>query len=729
MSLLAGRKVIALGGMDQRPLGRFFESLGAQVKPSAVDMKGFASVLAAADFLLEPFGLEVLSDRGLSRERIEALNPALVHVSVSAFGSGNARSRWQGAELVASAMGGALRLTGEPDRAPVKEALDACTFHAEMAAAAGAMAAHYARGNHGKGQHVDVSIQEVAFSRNVNGMLVWNFDRRKLHRVGAALNYGRATVRCIWPLADGWCFHTLMTGRFGAPANQGLSDWMDEAGLDNPLHGVDWLRYNRSTLDPATRVVWETALANFFRTRTRADIRSEGRRRGINACVVESPVDVLADAHLEAREFWTTQGGLREPGRFARLVAGTAQPDSATRDKEGAQGSAQTAAAGDTARGGPLAGVRILDFSWALVGSITTKILGDLGADVIKVETRSRPCLSRLDVQVSVSRADDFDDKPWFAHLNTSKRSLTIDLKRPESRQVIDPLLGWADAVMENFSPGTMDKLGLGYAQLSRRHPAIVMASGSVYGQTGPMASEWGVDGTGGALSGRTWMTGWPDRGPLVPGAVPYGDVIVPYVLAACIAAALAQRREQGAGCHIDAAMYEICVQQMRSAIVAAQQGMPPQRLGNSDPAVLQQDVYPARGEDRWVAISVFDEDQRARLNELAGGRALAEWTVDQDERELVNRLQSNGIAAGVLQDIEDLVEHDAPLRARGALVELPHPKLGAFGHVRTPISFSRDLPHPYRAPGMGEHNAQILLAAGLDSASHARLEAAGVLK
>jgi hypothetical protein len=84
----------------------------------------------------------------------------------------------------------------------------------------------------------------VAFSRNVNGALVWNFDRRKLHRVGGALNYGRATVRCIWPLADGWCFHTLMTGRFGAPANQGLSDWMDEAGLDNPLRGVDWLRYN-----------------------------------------------------------------------------------------------------------------------------------------------------------------------------------------------------------------------------------------------------------------------------------------------------------------------------------------------------------------------------------------------------------------------------------------------------------------------------------------------------
>lgn len=720
MNPLAGKRIVALGDMSERPLGLFLASLGASVRALDTGAAELADAVKAADFLLDPWGLEVLSDRGIARPWLESLNPALVHVSVSAFGSGNARSRWQGAELVASAMGGALRLTGAPDRAPVKEALDACTFHAEMAAAAGCMAAHYARSVHGKGQHVDVSIQEVAFSRNVNGVLVWNFDRRKLHRVGGALNYGRATVRCIWPLADGWCFHSLMTGRFGAPANQGLSDWMDEAGVDNPLRGVDWLRYNRSTLDPDTRAIWEKAIEAFFRTRTRADIRGEGRRRGINACVIESPADVLQDPHLDARGFWATRDGVREPSRFARLVEGP----------PAAAAAATTAEPPHAERGGPLAGVRILDFSWALVGSITTKILGDLGADVIKVETRTRPCLSRIDVQVSASRADDFDDKPWFAHLNTSKRSLAIDLKKPESREVINPLLGWADAVMENFSPGTMDKLGLGYAQLSQRHPGIVMASGSVYGQTGPLASEWGVDGTGGALSGRTWMTGWADRDPLVPGAVPYGDVIVPYVLAACIAAALAHRRAGGSGCHIDASMYEICVQQMRRSIVAAQQGTPPRRLGNADPAVLQQDVYPARGEDRWVAISVFNETQRAQLAALAGGRPVEEWTRGQDERELVQTLQAAGLAAGMLQDVEDLMEHDAPLRERGALVELPHPKLGPFGHVRTPMTFSRDRQQPYRAPRMGEHNAEIIRGTiGLDAARYAEMENAGVLK
>src|SRR5690606_30022161 len=268
------------------------------------------------------------------------------------------------------------RMTGEPDRPPVKEALDACTFHAEMVAAAGTMAAWYSRLDSGLGQHVDVSIQEVAFSRNVNAVLAWQFDRRKLHRVGNALNYGRATVRCLWRLADGWCFHSLMTGRFGAPANEALAKWIDEAGLPNPLRGVDWLRYDRSALDADTRATWERAIDAFFRTRTRAEIRAEGRRRGINACVVEEPGDVPADPHLDARGFWEERDGIKRPSRFIRFaetaMAGKqAAGEDAGRDRPRDAG----ASSGGVGRSGPLAGVRILDFSWALVGSISTKVL------------------------------------------------------------------------------------------------------------------------------------------------------------------------------------------------------------------------------------------------------------------------------------------------------------------------------------------------------------------
>lgn len=708
MTLLAGTKLLAIGGMADRPLARYFESLGAQT------LVGGIEALDQADFLVDDIGLGGLERQGWSRARVEALNLRLIHVSVTPFGSGGPHGDWAGSELVASATGGALRLTGYPDRAPVKEALDACTFHADMVAAAGACAALYARGAGAPGQHVDVSIQEVTFMRNVNGILVWQFDQRKLARVGRALNYGRATVRSIWSLADGWCFHSLMTGRFGAPANQALSDWIDEAGMPNPLAGTDWLSYNRSTLDPAIRAKWEGAIEAFFATRTKAQVRDEGRRRGINACVVAEPADVLADAHLAAREFWNEADGVKTPGRFVAV-------------KPGPEGAKRTPAHAEPSRPGPLAGVRVLDFAWALVGSITTKMLGDLGATVIKVESRTRPCLSRIDVQVSASQPGNFDDKPWFAHLNTSKLSLSLDMKKPEARELLDPLIGWADVVVENFSPGTMAKLGLDYESLVLRNPGLVMVSGSVFGQSGPMSQEWGVDGTGGALSSRTFLTGWPDRDPVVPGAVPFGDVIVPPAMAAAVAAALEHRRQTGRGCHIDASMYEISVQQMRDAILAAQTGPRPVRTGNDDPAFALQGVYAARGDDCWVAISARSEADVARLREIAG-YDLPGWTSSREDAEIVEMLQSAGIAAGVVQDVEDIFA-DPQIIARGALISLDNPYLGAFGHSRTPISFSHDRPVPFSAPSMGQHNQQVAAIAGLSPDRFAALEALGVFK
>lgn len=691
---LLGHRVAILGTMAERPLARYLVSLGAEL----------GGPIEGASFVIDDLGREATAHLGIPE--------SAVHVSVTPFGSGGPRSHWKGGELVASAMGGALRLTGEPGEKPVKEAGDACTFHADMVAAAGAMAAHFARGNSGKGQHVDVSIQQVAMSRNVNGVLVWQFDKRKLDRAGGCIAYGRAKVRVIWQLADGWCFHALMTGRLGAPANKALSDWMDECGFPNPMQGVDWLAYNRSTLPAETRAQWEAAMANFFRSRTKAEIASEGRRRGINACVVNEPADVLADEHLAARGFFDTSDGL--PVRFASI-------------RPGPVGAAPAIHSGK--RFGPLSGVKVLDFAWALVGSITTKTLGDLGAEVVKIETRSRPDLARLDVQVSVSSASSFDDKPWFAHLNTSKRSLTLDLKKPEARAILDPLIDWADVVVENFSPGTMAKLGLDFDSLIQRNPALVMVSGSVFGQTGPLAQEWGVDGTGGALSGRTYLTGWPDRDPVIPGAVPYGDVIVPFVMAGHVAAALEHRRRTGQGCHIDASMYEICVQQMRDYLAAAKRGERPQRSGNSDARVFWQDVLPCAGDDRWVAISCPRAEDHARLLEITGPD-IAAWTSARSDHEAAETLQAAGIAAGALQDCEDLIERDPQIATRDALVTLDHPLLGPFGHVATPIRFSRDTFRPFRAPRMGEHAHEIARElCGLSEEQIARLDERGVFR
>jgi crotonobetainyl-CoA:carnitine CoA-transferase CaiB-like acyl-CoA transferase len=313
-------------------------------------------------------------------------------------------------------------------------------------------------------------------------------------------------------------------------------------------------------------------------------------------------------------------------------------------------------------------------------------------------------------------------------------------MKQPASREVLEPLIDWADVVVENFSPGTMAKLGLDYASLAKRNPGLIMVSGSVFGQTGPLAQQWGVDGTGAALAGRTFLTGWPDRNPVIPGSVPYGDVIVPHVMAAAVAAALHHRRTHGVGCHIDAAMYEICVQQMRESIMAASRGARPARTGNDDPKQFHQGVYAASGHDRWVAITLAtsqDWSLLARHFDLpaaddadARHATLTTLASRYEDHALVEELQAIGIAAGVVQDIEDMLERDPQLAARGALVTLDHPLLGAFGHVRSPVSFSYSTIEPYRAPRIGEHSHSVARElSGLSEARIAQLDAAGVFK
>lgn len=757
--MLAGTRVLQLAGPYGDVCAELLASFGAELttvvqpgsekRPGALELDVASDAgrqelerqLAAADLLIESAPLAWLRSHGLDYAPLGSRHPRLISASISAFGRSGPFAEYRGGELVCSAMGGVLRLVGYPDRAPVKEALDACLFHAEAAAAAGALIALHEREESGLGQHVDVSIQELACSRLTNAIVLWQFDRRALARSGDRLSYGRASVRCIWPLSDGFAFHSLMSGRFGAPANAALSRWLDDCGCDNPLREVDWLAYDRSALPEQTRASWERALEQFFRARTKQEIAEEGRRRGINAAVVHEASDVLADPQLAARGFWQPDAhGRLAPRYFVRSHPAAGDPSSHQDTyRESRPGPCSRAA---------LAGVKVLDLSWALVGSIATKALADHGAHVIKIESAQRPCLTRSDVQVARSTRDSLDDKPWFAQLNTGKHSLRLDLKHARAWHVLGPLIDWADVVVENFSPGTLHKLGLDYASLLRRRAGLIMISASAYGQTGPLAREWGVDGTSAALSGRTSLTGFADRPPVTPGALPYADAVVPQFMVAAVMAALRERRRSGAGCHLDVAMYEIAVQQMRRALIAAQSGEPLPRSGNRDPRVLFQGVYPARGSDRFIAISVFDAADWARLTSLLGGdwpdahtlsessdealdaldRRIGEYTVRYDELDAMQRLQSAGIAAGAVQDAQDLLERDPQLRARGAFVRLAHPLLGNFEHQASPYHLSRSTSQLRAAPLLGEHDETVCRGVlKLDDDVYLALRAAGL--
>jgi benzylsuccinate CoA-transferase BbsF subunit len=380
---------------------------------------------------------------------------------------------------------------------------------------------------------------------------------------------------------------------------------------------------------------------------------------------------------------------------------------------------------------GILSGINVLDFGWALVGSLTGKHLADHGAQVIRVESITRLDATRSTRQVSVSKGNNPDDKPWFTHLNTSKYSIKLNIKHPRAREVLDKLIVWADVVNENFTPGTLAKLGYDYEYMRKLKPDIIMVSSSVYGQTGPLAREWGVDGTGGALSGYLELTGWPDRGPVGPSS-PYGDVVLPFFNAMAIVAALDYRRRTGKGQYIDSSMFDVCTHQITPALLDWQINEHLQtRNGNRIPYAAPHGVFPCIGDDRWCAIAVFTDQEWESFCNVIGNlpwtknikfstlklrkesedeleQLVAEWTIKHTAEEVMQTMQAAGVPAGIAQTTQDIIEFDPQLKEREFLIPLKHPVLGVFGHPTPPFKLSKTKAQVSTSPRLGEHTEYI---------------------
>jgi benzylsuccinate CoA-transferase BbsF subunit len=378
-----------------------------------------------------------------------------------------------------------------------------------------------------------------------------------------------------------------------------------------------------------------------------------------------------------------------------------------------------------------LENVKILDFGWALAGSLMSKYLADCGAEVIRVESMTRLEMTRTNRIPSNTSPTNPDDKPWFTHYNTSKYSMTINLKHPLAMNVIKKLIARADVVAENYTPGTMAKMGLDYESIKAIKPDIIMVSESGYGQTGPMAKEWAVDGTGVALSGYLDLTGWPDRNPTLPHA-PYGDTLVPYLTATAVVAALDYRRRTGKGQYIDASMVEVCVHPSTPWILDWQvNGHLQSRRGNRADNASPHGAFPCKGDDRWCAIAVFADSEWDTLVRVMGNPAWAnepkfatlsgrkehedelekfvsQWSQMYTPEDLMKLLQRSGIAAGVVQTAEDILDHDPHMRERKLFVQLEHPVIGTFNHPTPPFKLSKTEAQIRTSPCLGEHTEYI---------------------
>ena len=258
------------------------------------------------------------------------------------------------------------------------------------------------------------------------------------------------------------------------------------------------------------------------------------------------------------------------------------------------------------------------DFSWVGVGPISGKYLADHGADVIRIESSTRADNLRTagpykDNQPGWNRSQ------FYGEFNTSKRSLALDLKHPRAREVVDPLVRWADVILESFTPGAAARLGFGYEEAARANPSVILVSTCLMGQTGPLAKLAGYGYHAAAIAGFYDLTGWPDRAPVGPWNA-YTDTIAPRFLTATLIAALDHRRRTGEGQHIDVGQLEAALHFLAPELIARQAtGERFERRGNRAADAAPQGVYPCAGEDEWCAIAVENDAQWRSLCRVLG--------------------------------------------------------------------------------------------------------------
>ena len=375
-----------------------------------------------------------------------------------------------------------------------------------------------------------------------------------------------------------------------------------------------------------------------------------------------------------------------------------------------------------------LEGVRVVDVSWVGTGPFAAMQMGFMGAEVIKVESSTRPDSSRGGF---FRPCPDVESSPNFNTMNLGKYGVRLNLKKPEGVEVLMQMISVSDIFLENFQPGAAERLGLSYQELRKRRPDIIMLSCSTMGRGGPESEYPGFANVFASLSGLGYLTGYPDASP----STLYDSVDMRVGATLCFAAmaALFHRRHTGRGQHVDIAATEAIAALIGHKFLDyTMNGRVPVRQGNRHSFLAPHNVYPCKGLDRWVSIAVGGEEEWLALRQATGhleravdprfldmymrwqhqealDELLGQWTSQHVPLEVMELLQGAGVAAMPSFNSEDLAK-DPHLASRGAFVETRHPKIGAMKEVGPSWRFSespsviRPAPHLY-----GEHNDHVL--------------------
>jgi len=700
-------------------------------------------LVAGADLVVDTLGPGRLDALGLGFDDLVAHQPALVQVAISDFGRDGPWATRAATEFTLQGWCGATGFRGWPDRPPLSVGGQVGEYAGGVAAAVAGLAALRRARATGRGELADVSLLEC--------MVVAMQSSEWLHVALMDLpGFSRSVeVPSIERASDGWVGFTMVTAQ----------QWDDFATMvGQPVLATDpELRLQLGRWPRRAEV--EAAIAPWLSARTVDEVVEEATLFRLPVATLGNGATVTGEDHfVERGVFFRQPAGFRQPRPPWRMAEVAPRPLAAAPPlpREGAVAPTVRPTAGaplEVGRGSlPLDGVRVVDFTAFWAGPSASHLLAALGADVVKVESVQRPDGMRF-AGGQKEGAERWWELSWVFHaVNVNKRSVTIDLGRPEGNALARRLIATADVVIENFSPRVIEQFGLGWETLAEIRPDLLMVRMPAFGLDGPWRDRVGFAPTMEQISGMAWLTGFAGEQPVAPrGAC---DPLSGYHAVFALLAALAWRERTGRGSLVEVPMIEVALN------VTAQQvaeydayGVLLERAGNRGPAAAPQNVYACAGDDRWLALAVADDEQWPALVAVLGSPA---WATDPglltaagrraahdllDERlaehfgpadldESVARLAAAGVPAAPVVLPPDVVANEQ-LVARRFFEPVHHPLTGTNLYARPPFVLSGGPDRWYGRPPplLGEHNDEVLGGElGLSDAELDRLRAEHVI-
>ncbi len=707
----------------------------------------FEKLVKTADFVLESFPPGYLDRLGLGYEDLEGLNPRIILVSITPFGQTGPYKDYKSPDIVAWGMGGEMYPCGDADRPPVRISHHSQAYlHASAEAAAGAMVALHQRSATGRGQRVGVSIQECVVRVTYLPTSGWDMLKTVHRRAGGLMPNSR--IRRVWPCKDGhviWMYWAGLLASWNLP----FFEWLSSEGMPVEfLKSIDWATLDMALMsqDDITRI--EKLTCAFFVTRTKAELLEGALRHRVMLYPISTAKDMVESVQLESREFWTGTEhpelgeSILYPGAFTRTTEAPPRilrrapligehnseilGPLMTNNRDEPAGADRLTSPQDGPYL-PLKDVRIVEFAWNITGPQATRTLTAYGAEVIKIENKTHPDPYRTggafkDGIGGLNRTGNFNQD------NAGKLSVSLNLAQPKGVELAKKFVARADIVVENFAGGVMERMGLGYSKLREVKPDIIMLSTCMQGQTGPYASHPGLGWHLTALSGFFQINGWPDREPMAPDG-PYTDYIAPHFNVLAIMAAMDYRRRTGKGMYIDMSQYENGIQFLSPLVLDyIVNKRVATRMGNRSNFAAPHGAFRCKGDDRWCAIAVMNEDEwtafckvtghpawtadtkfgtleRRKGNEDELEKLVEAWTVGHSAEDVMDMMQRAGVGAGVLETGQDLLEGDPHLRCRRFFEEVDHPEIGKYRVPRPCFLLSKSSYDMRRSPLLGEHS------------------------